>query len=234
MVRLAVPEAILPIVAGGNPSFTTFPLPEDQQGGVSLAARDSIQELVQDTHVLAIGPGLGQSNDLAYLLPALLEHLTIPVVLDADGLNNFLPRPEKLSGHAAPVIVTPHQGEMSRLIQRDIAFVQANRQEVAVEFSQKHKLIVVLKGHETVVTDGERLYINTTGNPGLATGGTGDILTGLIAALLGQMDDPFSAAQLGVYLHGLAGDLAAAEKGPVSLIATDLLDHLPSAFKSLD
>jgi NAD(P)H-hydrate epimerase len=127
--------------------------------------------------------------------------------------------------------MTPHPGEFARLLGTDIASVQAERRESAVRFAVEHGVIMVLKGHGTVVTDGRRTYINTTGNPGMATGGTGDVLSGVIAALLGQQLEPFAAAQLGVHIHGLAGDLARGDLGEVSLIASDLLDYLPRAFR---
>src|SRR5437588_549397 len=132
---------------------------------------------------------------------------------------------------AQPIVATPHPGEFARLLEIDVAVVQARRQELAVQFAAEHGVVLVLKGHGTLITDGRRVYRNTTGNPGMATGGTGDVLTGLIAALVGQGLEPFAAAQLGVYLHGLAGDLARDRRGQVRLIATDLLDLLPEAIR---
>jgi len=142
-------------------------------------------------------------------------------VIDADSLNAFAGQADKLQSTAGPRIITPHPGEFARLLQTDVKTVQARRRELAVEFALKHNLIVVLKGQGTIVTDGRGVYVNTTGNPGMATGGTGDVLTGLIAALLGQHLAPF-----------LAGDLARDQIGEVSLIATDLLDFLPPALRS--
>jgi NAD(P)H-hydrate epimerase len=155
------------------------------------------------------------------------------MVLDADGLNAFAGQAEKLRGAAKPLILTPHPGEFARLVRLDIATVQSQRQELAARFAREHGVILVLKGHGTIVTDGKRVYENSTGNPGLATGGTGDVLTGLIAALLAQHLEPFAAAQLGVYLHGFAGDLARDQLGEVSLIASDLLTYLPAAFQRM-
>src|SRR5262249_53934128 len=139
---------------------------------------------------------------------------------------------EKLGASKGEHVITPHPGEFARLWNTDVKTVQAKRRELAVEFAAKHRLIVVLKGAGTIVTDGKRVYQNTTGNPGMATGGPGHVLTGLIAALLGQHLPPFEAAQLGVYVHGLAGDLARDQIGEVSLIASDLLDFLPPALRS--
>jgi NAD(P)H-hydrate epimerase len=132
--------------------------------------------------------------------------------------------------HHGPVVITPHPGEFARLLDCDIAAVQADRKRLAARFAEAHHAIVVLKGQGTVVTDGRRIAVNETGNPGMATGGTGDVLAGLVAALLGQGLEPFAAARLAVHLHGLAGDLGRADKGETSLIATDLLDYLPRAF----
>jgi NAD(P)H-hydrate epimerase len=229
IVRLAVPHEILPIVAVGNPCYMTVPLPGDDHGRLGDAARDALMELAQGHDVIAVGPGLSHGPVLTALLAALLAQVTRPVVLDADGLNAFADHPERLR-RAAPLILTPHPGEFARLVHLDTAAVQAQRRELAVRFALEHDVIVVLKGHGTLVTDGRRLYENNTGNPGMATPGSGDVLTGLVAALLGQGLGPFAAAQLGVYLHGLAGDLARDDLGEVSLIASDLVAYLPKAF----
>src|SRR6185437_17117845 len=181
--------------------------------------------------VAELGPGLGQSAELGDMLAFVLEQTTGSLVLDADALNVLVGRLGALRKHRGPIVMTPHPGEFARLLGCDIPTVQAQRQELAAEFARTHGVVVVLKGHGTVVTDGQRVYVNTTGNPGMASGGTGDVLGGLIAALLGQKLETFAAAQLGVYLHGLAGDLARDELGEVSLIATDLLDFLPRAFQ---
>jgi NAD(P)H-hydrate epimerase len=231
LVRLAVPEGILPIVAASNPCYTTAPLPQDANGHLSTAALPELLELVQSNTVAAIGPGLGQSVDLRGMLAAILEQTTTPLVLDADALNVLVEGLEALSKHQGPIVLTPHPGEFARLLGCDIPTVQTHRQELAAEFARRHGVVVVLKGYGTVVTDGDRVYLNTTGNPGMATGGTGDVLGGLIAALIGQKLETFAAAQLGVYLHGRAGDLAREQTGEVSLIASDLLDYLPRAFQ---
>jgi NAD(P)H-hydrate epimerase len=229
LVTVAVPEEILPIVASSNPCYLTAPLPQDKEGKLVSSAR--INELTQANDVAAIGPGLGRSAAIAKLIADLLQSIRTPVVLDADGINAWAAQIDSLKDHAAPLILTPHPGEFARLIGCDVSNVQARRKELAVEFAQKYDVVLVLKGHGTVVTDGRRLFVNQTGNPGMATGGTGDVLTGLIAALLGQGLEPFAAAQLGTHLHGLAGDLAKMELGEASLIASDLLNYLPHAFR---
>ena len=231
LVTVAVPEPILPVVAAGNPCYLTAPLSQDEYGKLSTLAEARILELAQVNDVAAIGPGLGQSAEIKQLLSQLIRNIKIPLVLDADGINALAGQTDSLKDHAAPIILTPHPGDFARLLGCDVATVQARRQELAAQFAQKYDVVVVLKGHGSVVTDGRRVFLNPTGNPGMATGGTGDVLTGLIAALLGQGLEPFAAAQLGVYLHGLAGDLATAELGEASMIASDLLTYLPHAFR---
>jgi NAD(P)H-hydrate epimerase len=232
LVKLAVPEEILPIVADANPCYLTASLPQNEQGQLSNSAESQLVALALANDVLAMGPGLGQSPDITSLVSALVAKTQIPMVLDADGLNAMQHCTDRLKGRRAPLVLTPHPGEFARLIGSDVHTVQAQRQELAVHFAAEKGLVLVLKGHSTIVTDGRRVFQNTTGNPGMATGGTGDVLTGMIAAFLGQRLEPFAAAQLGVHLHGLAGDLAAADLGMVSLIASDLLDYLPKAFRS--
>ncbi len=230
LVRAAVPESILSLVAAANPCYTTAPLPQDERGRLGTAALPDLLELFRSHSVAVVGPGLGQSGELADAVTAVVERTTTPLVLDADALNGLVGRLGALRKHRGPIVITPHPGEFARLLGCDIPTVQASRRESATEFARLHGAVVVLKGHGTIVTDGQRVYINETGNPGMATGGTGDVLGGLIGALLAQGMEPFAASQLGVYLHGLAGDLAIARIGEVSLIATDLLDELPQAF----
>jgi NAD(P)H-hydrate epimerase len=233
LVRLAVPQEIVPIVASANPCYMTASLPQDEQGRIAARAEAELLALARANDVVALGPGLGQSPHLAGLAAALITQTRVPLVIDADGLNNLRDRTDLLRGRPAPLVLTPHPGEFARLLRSDVATVQAARRDLAVRFAAEHGVVLLLKGHGTLVTDGRRVYTNRTGNPGLATGGTGDVLTGLVAALLGQGLEPFAAAQLGAYLHGLAGDLARDQLGEVSLIAIDLLDYLPQAFRQL-
>ena len=231
LVTVAVPEEILPIVAAGSPCYLTAPLSNDREGKLANVTA-KVLELVQANDVAAVGPGLGRSAPISKLIAELVGNIQIPLVLDADGINALINQTDSLKSHAAPIILTPHPGEFARLLGCDVPAVQARRQELALEFAAKFQVVLVLKGHGTIVTDGRQVYHNQTGNPGMATGGTGDVLTGLIAALLGQKLAPFAAAQLGVFLHGLAGDLAQEELGQISLIASDLLSFLPKAFIS--
>jgi NAD(P)H-hydrate epimerase len=231
LVRAAVPTEILPIVAAANPCYLTAGLLQDDQGQLNKLAEPALLDLAKANDVVAAGPGLGQSPAITQLIVALLAQSTKPLVLDADGLNALQQAPGLLRRPAGTLVITPHPGEFARLVKKTVPEVQAHRQDLAVRFAADHRLVLVLKGHHTIVTDGRRVYVNQTGNPGMATGGTGDVLTGLIAALMGQDLEPFAAAQLGVHWHGLAGDLARDELGEVSLIASDLLDYLPKVIR---
>jgi NAD(P)H-hydrate epimerase len=234
LVRVAVPHDIQPVVASGQPCYTTVDMPWLRAGKFADHDWAKIQHLIQPCDVLAIGPGLGHDLHVVRTIRTLMEKNTKPVILDADGLNAFAPLAagQKISPNA-PAIFTPHPGEFARMMGCTIAEVLAKRESLAVPFAAEQNAVLVLKGAGTLVTDGRRLYVNTTGNPGMATGGSGDVLTGLIAALKGQGLAPFEAAQLGVYLHGLAGDLARDARGEMGMIATDLLDYLPAAFKKI-
>jgi NAD(P)H-hydrate epimerase len=231
LVRVAVPQDIWPVVAAGNPCYMTAPLPADEQGRLDGRAEAELLSLSRSNDVVAMGPGLGQSQGITNLVRAVLSITRTSLVLDADGLNVLRTDTGALRHRAAGLVLTPHPGEFARLLSSDVATVQGQRRELATRFAAEFGLVLLLKGHGTLVTDGRRLYENTTGNPGMATGGSGDVLTGLIAALLGQGLEAFAAAQLGVYLHGLAGDVAREELGEVSLIATDLIEYLPKAFR---
>jgi NAD(P)H-hydrate epimerase len=227
LVRLAVAEAIVDTVAGFEPSYMTSPLPCDAAGRIAGAAYERIVELAEKATVVACGPGLGRSLELDQLVLRLYQEIAKPMVFDADALNALATEPETLTHPGGPRILTPHPGEFARLINRKLE--PDARADAAVQLAARCGIVVILKGHRTLVTDGARRAINTTGNPGMATGGTGDVLTGLITALCCQHLEPFDAARLGVHLHGLAGDLAAEELGQVSLVASDVILFLPDA-----
>jgi ADP-dependent NAD(P)H-hydrate dehydratase len=232
LVRIATPAEVQPTVASFEPSYMTYPLPCDENGLIQLTtAQPILERLVKTASVIAVGPGLGQSDDIRQLVRFLISSAGKPLVIDADGLNALAGQTDLLSGLSHPVIVTPHPGEFARLIGAQIAEVQSDRIGRATRMAAlSESLVVVLKGAGTVVTDGARYYINTTGNPGMATGGTGDVLTGVIAALLAQNLSPFEAAQIGVFIHGLAGDIARDQNGEIGMIAGDMIDALPDAF----
>jgi ADP-dependent NAD(P)H-hydrate dehydratase len=231
LVRVATPKSVLPIVAAIESSFTTIALPEDSNGRISAKAINIILEAVGENDAVAFGPGVGTSGAIRSILETLLEQESLRLVVDADGLNNLAGMKNWPVRIKAKLILTPHPGEMKRLwsgLFREE--LPVDRQEQALQLAQRTNTLVVLKGAGTVVTDGEKVYINKTGNPGMATAGSGDVLTGVITALLGQGLSNFDAAVLGVYIHGLAGDIATEKVGQVSLITTDIIDSLPDAF----
>lgn len=234
LVTVATPEAVAPIVAGFEPSYLTVPLCETA-GFLCLAAMSELMDRLSQSDAAAIGPGLGLSADINEVVADIYRLADIPLVVDADALNALSHRPDvlQLKSPPAPRILTPHPGEFARLSGLSMETIRADRAPVAAEFAAQHGVILVLKGQHSVITDGEQIAINPTGNSGMATGGSGDVLTGLIAALLGQRMEPFAAAQLGVYLHGLAGDLAAADLSQPGLIASDLPRYLALAWKRL-
>jgi NAD(P)H-hydrate epimerase len=231
LVRVATPKSVLPIVASIEPSFTTIALPEDNLGRISAKAINPILEAASENNVVAFGPGVGISGALRSVLEALLEQDQLRLIIDADGLNNLAGIKDWPAGLKARLVLTPHPGEMKRLwsgLFREQ--LPSDRQQQAIQLAQQTKTVVALKGAGTVVTDGQKVYINKTGNPGMATAGSGDVLTGVITALAGQGLSDIDAAVLGVYIHGMAGDIAAENLGQVSLMTTDIIDALPEAF----
>ncbi len=234
LVRVASPAEVQPIVAGFEPSYMTSPLENDEHGALRFEpARQALSTLLEAADVLAMGPGLGRAESIRELVHWVVESVKVPTVLDADALNALSGQTDILSDLRRPLIITPHPGEFARLTGRSTAEIQGDRETRAVALAQTDHLIVVLKGARTVVTDGRRVYVNTTGNPGMATGGSGDVLTGVIAALIGQKLPPFEAALLGVHVHGLAGDIARDQNGEIGMIAGDIVDSLPDAFDHL-
>ena len=230
---VAVAKSILPTVAGFHPELMTEPLAETRAGSISLRALLSLNKLAQGKTVLAVGPGISRIPETSKLVRSLVKKQGLPIILDADGLNAFAGHASDLSGKGRPLILTPHPGEMARLLGSNVAAVQHDRINVARKFAREHQVIVVLKGHRTLIADpsGE-VWVNTTGNPGMATGGTGDILTGMVAGLVAQNPGRVTEAVIAaVYLHGLAGDLAREQMGEHSLVATDLVRALPEAFR---
>lgn len=231
LVRLATPHVCQDVVASFEASYMTAALPCDDAGRISLAARTALEELAAKATVIGCGPGLGRSSELTELVGWLYTHLKQPAVFDADALNALSTQPQLLARAGGPRILTPHPGEFQRLIGVNERLPRDECERRAAELAQRCGVVIVLKGHGTLITDGRQQFHNTTGNPGMATGGTGDVLTGVTTALLGQKLTPLDAARLAAHLHGLAGDLAVAELGQVSLIASDLLDYLPPAFQ---
>jgi NAD(P)H-hydrate epimerase len=232
LVTIATPGCCLPIVAAMAPEYMTEPIHEVGDE-LDPDAVDRLIEIARD--VIAVGPGLGQGPSTKQFVKALIDRATMPLVVDADGLNAFTDDPDRLTGREGrDVIITPHPGEMARLVGMSTDEVQANRLEIARNFAVVHQVYVVLKGHRTLVaTPDDKVFINPTGNPGMATGGTGDVLTGMIAAWLAQLLDAEAACKLAVYLHGMAGDLAEADQGEAAMTAGDLARHIGPAILEL-
>jgi NAD(P)H-hydrate epimerase len=233
LVTVATPKSCLPIVAAMAPEYMTEGLEETAAGTVDYAALDRVLDFQAD--VIAVGPGLGQAPGTAAFVHGLLERAGIPLIMDADALNAFREDPDRLLGRdGVDVVITPHPGEMARLLNLSVEAVQHDRLRHATDFASRHRVHVVLKGHRTVIATPEnRTFINLTGNSGMATGGTGDLLTGMIAAWFGQLLDAEAACKLAVYLHGTAGDLAEADEGEVALVAGDVAARLGDAVLEL-
>jgi NAD(P)H-hydrate epimerase len=232
---VATARSVLATVAGFHPELMTEPLQETDSGTISLRALEygHLDGLLKGKTVLAIGPGISRNAETAELVRTVVAKYQTPMVLDADGLNAFEGAAGKLNGAGRSLVITPHPGEMSRLTGLSIPDIQKDRTRIARDFAKDHGVIVVLKGHRTLIArpDGE-VWVNTTGNPGMATGGTGDILTGMVAGMIAQNPQRVSeAVASAVYLHGLAGDVARETLGEHSLVATDLIAALPEAFR---
>jgi ADP-dependent NAD(P)H-hydrate dehydratase len=230
LVTVACPDLVAGIVAGFEPSMMTLPLP-NVDGGLAEECLEVIES--HRSTVIALGPGLGRRPRTAQMVQRLLQEAQKPVVVDADALNSLVGSLECLRRNAS-TILTPHPGEFASLTGSTTVEVQANREALAVEFARTHDVVLALKGAGTIVTDGRQVFVNRTGNAGMATGGTGDVLTGIIAALVAQRLEPFAAACLGVHLHGLAGDYNVKYGAQESLIASDLVRVLPAAWRMLD
>ena len=238
---VATAKSVLPMVAEFHAELMTEALPETAAGTIAANAADRMTELAKGMSVLAIGPGISRVTETSEFVRAAVGNSQTPMVLDADGLNAFEGRSGELNGKGRLLVITPHPGEMARLVGCSIPDVQKDRLGVARRFAKEHDLIVVLKGHRTLVVEpGGEAWVNTTGNPGMSTGGTGDILTGMVAAMVAQklgsdkaaqsLGDVLMAVCAAVHLHGLAGDEMLAEVGEHSMVATDLLRGLPRAF----
>jgi hydroxyethylthiazole kinase-like uncharacterized protein yjeF len=256
LVTLGIPESLADIFQSRVTEEMVLPLPDRGDGTLSVKAARSILDFInKPSHILAVGPGIGVSRDTTKLLKDLVKNSASPIVIDADGINSLRGERTVFRNAAAPVILTPHPGEMARLLGNSvprhhdqlknqsmrkaataasISDIEKNRINTAVSFAKATGTFLVLKGVPTVIAtpDGEA-FLNPTGNPGMAKAGTGDVLTGMISGFLGQTRDPLQSCILGVYMHGLSGDIAASEKGPHSVIATDIIDKIPAAFYSL-
>ena len=226
LVFLGVPRSIYTIAAVKLTEAIVFPLP-DEGGKLSREALPEILERLPKMDAVLLGPGLGQSQGVSEVVKAVLVQADCPVVLDADGINVMAGHINVLRGRQAPTILTPHDGEFARLG----GVIGEDRVAAAEQMARDLGVIMLLKGHRTTITDGATTYINRTGNPGMAVGGSGDVLAGIIASLLGQGIVPLEAAACGAWLHGAAGDRCAAEMGQYGMLPTDMLHVLPRLLK---
>jgi len=236
LLTLGIPESLNNAIIKIKPKeVMTLPLPGTKQGSLSLAGYNRIKNFIKQIDVLIIGPGLSQDKSTQSLARKVIWKINKTMVIDADGLNALIGHLKILrtpNHEQRTTILTPHPGEMARLLGIPVKRVQVERKEIAKKFAKGYKETVVLKGRNTVVVDYKgNLYVNRTGNPGMATAGSGDVLTGIIGAFLGQGLNAFDAAKYAVYLHGLAGDLAAKEKTQLGMIASDIIDKIPEAIK---
>jgi NAD(P)H-hydrate epimerase len=234
IVTVGIPSSLNPILENKLTEVMTYPLKDTGLGSLSRDCIKDIPDFLRDKDVLAIGPGLGKEDDIYDILEYILAKHSIPIVLDADGLNHISRNLRLLIDYKAPVVITPHPGEMARLTGMTVEEVSLQPVEVALDFAKKTNVTVLLKGAASIVANPQgEVYINNTGNCGMATAGSGDVLTGIIAGLIAQKYEAYDAAVLGTFMHGLAGDEAANGKGQDSLTALDILENIPLAIKKL-
>ena len=234
LVTLGAPRSLENFFAGPLVEIMQLGLPETKKGTLSRAAYSKIQAFIRKRKInsLAIGPGLSHFVETSAVVKRLVKNSPSPVVLDADGLNSFRGRAKELLGHPSALVLTPHDREFERLFGWPLPNKSSDRIALAKKLSKFYDVVLVLKSHRTLVVEGRRTYVNTTGNPGMAKGGTGDVLTGVIASFIAQGLRAFEAAVWAVYFHGKAGDFAVRRKGELALSASDLIDFLPKAFSS--
>ena len=225
LLYLAVPESIYVIEATKLTEPIILPLP-DEDGMLSTKAVPAVLDLLPKMDAVLIGPGLGQCEGTDSVLQAVLNNFTGPVIIDADGITMLSLHKDILRGRTSPTIITPHPGEFRRL-----AHLEEDRVSSVVSLARDLGIVVLLKGHNSVITDGDQCFVNTTGNPGMATGGSGDILAGMIAGLVGQGIDPLLATAVGAWIHGAAGDICAKEIGQYGMLPTDMLEVIPRLIK---
>lgn len=234
LLKIAVPKSIYPVCATNILESVYYPLEETSNGVISSKNTDFLLEMCEKSSAVVIGCGLSVCDDTKNLVQSVITNCKKPLVIDADALNCICNKPEILKNLKAPAIITPHPGEMARLLHSTPKAVNSNRENTAIDFAKKFGVVTVLKGAGTIIAspDGE-VYINHTGNSGMATGGSGDVLSGIIGSLLAQGASPINAAAAGVFLHGTIGDLAAEKLGKISMLPTDMIDMIPTAYLKL-
>lgn len=234
LLKIAVPKSIYPVCATNILESVYYPLEETSNGVISSKNTDFLLEMCEKSSAVVIGCGLSVCDDTKNLVQSVITNCEKPLVIDADALNCICNKPEILKNLKAPAIITPHPGEMARILHSTPKTVNSNRENTAIDFAKKFGVVTVLKGAGTIIAspDGE-VYINHTGNSGMATGGSGDVLSGIIGSLLAQGASPINAAAAGVFLHGTIGDLAAEKLGKISMLPTDMIDMIPTAYLKL-
>ena len=234
LLKIAVPKSIYPVCATNILESVYYPLEETSNGVISSKNTDFLLEMCEKSSAVVIGCGLSVCDDTKNLVQSVITNCEKPLVIDADALNCICNKPEILKNLKAPAIITPHPGEMARLLHSTPKTVNSNRENTAIDFAKKFGVVTVLKGAGTIIAspDGE-VYINHTGNSGMATGGSGDVLSGIIGSLLAQGAAPINAAAAGVFLHGTIGDLAAEKLGKLSMLPTNMIDMIPTAYLKL-
>lgn len=234
LLKIAVPKSIYPVCATNILESVYYPLEETSNGIISSKNTDFLLEMCEKSSAVVIGCGLSVCDDTKNLVQSVITNCEKPLVIDADALNCICNKPEILKNLKAPAIITPHPGEIARLLHSTPKTVNLNRENTAIDFAKKFGVVTVLKGAGTIIAspDGE-VYINHTGNSGMATGGSGDVLSGIIGSLLAQGASPINAAAAGVFLHGTIGDLAAEKLGKISMLPTDMIDMIPTAYLKL-
>jgi NAD(P)H-hydrate epimerase len=234
LVTLGIAKSLNDIMEIQLTEAMTAPLPETEQKALGISAYDEILSLLDGKKALAIGPGLGTAPETKNLVRRLLTDMLLPTVVDADGLNALQGHLDLLKKMKVPPILTPHPGEMGHLLSMSAAEIQKRRISIARDFASEHQVFLVLKGARTIIADPEGgIIVNPTGNPGMASGGMGDVLTGMIAGLLVQGYSPLDASQLAVYIHGASADSLAKTKGPIGYLASDIIKMLPEQMKSV-
>lgn len=232
LVYTIVPKSIGPIMSIKVTEAIVKQVEDNDRGHFTKNSLDEILDILDNMDVVAIGPGMGVDEDRIHIVEEIIKNFKGPIIIDADGINCISLKTDILLQHKQPIIITPHPGELARLLRKEIKELQDNRIYYSKYISSKYNIIVVLKGFKTIVADYEgNIYLNETGNPGMATAGSGDVLTGMIASLAAQGLKPFDCGKLGVYCHGLAGDLGSLDKGEYGLIATDIIDNIPYSLK---
>jgi len=234
LVKLTLPEAAYPLAAAHLVQPIFNPVMGNDEGTFSRHAVAGILADLPWADSIVLGCGMGCNEDTCAITEAVLKNATCPIILDADGINVLGMRISIIEEIKVPVVLTPHPGEMARLISRQVAEIQSSRIATATSFAKENGVVLVLKGANTVVTDGERVYVNTSGNPGMAMGGSGDMLSGMIGAFIAQGLSPLDAARAGVYLHGLCGDMAAARYGQRGMLVSDMTEQLGVLMSEFD